>query len=298
MRNLLRLCCAALLSASPLAGAQSVVESDRHLATDTPEAWAMRYFAGTTLMTSLGETAVLPAWRWSVAADLGNIPRLSDAQRRVGFGGIKDEDLNKSPVFGRLRFAMGLPDGWVAELGYTPPLEIDGARPRNVVAMALGRRVVETDAITLSLRALGQVGRVTGDITCPADVATATDPLGNPFGCRAPSNDTFTTNYYGVDATLGWSAGNWRWHAGAGVSRTRLAVRVDALVDSINDRSRLTSNGLLAWFTVGARVALDPRWSVAGELLHVPLDVRRPPDDRRESDPLTGVRLQLRYVVD
>jgi hypothetical protein len=298
MRNLLRLCCSAFLSASPLAGAQAVVESDRHVATDTPEAWAMRYFAGTTLMTSLGETAVLRPWRWSVAADLGNIPGLSDAQRRVGFGGVKDEDLNKSPVFGRLRLALGLPDGWLAELGYTPPLEIDGARPRNVVALALGRRVLETDAITLSLRAVGQVGRVTGDITCPADVVTATDPSGNPFGCRAPSNDTFTTNHCGVDSTLGWGAGNWRLHAGAGIVRTRLAVQVDALVDSINDRSRLTSNGLLAWFTAGARYAIDARWSVAGELLYVPLDVRRPPDNRRESDPLAGVRLQVRYVAD
>ena len=297
MRTLLRLCCAAFLSASPLAGAQVVVESNRDLATDTPEAWAMRYFAGTTLMTSLGETAVLLPWRWSVAADLGNIPRLSDAQRRVGFGGVKDEDLNKSPVFGRLRLALGLPDGWLAELGYTPPLEIDGARPRHAVALALGRRVLETDTFTLSLRAVGQAGRVTGDITCPADVLVAADPSGNPFGCRAPSNDTFTTNYYGVDATLGWGVDNGRWHAGVGIARTRLAVQVDALVDSINDRSRLTSNSLLAWFTAGARYAIDARWSVAGEVLYVPLDVRRPPDDRRESDPLIGVRLQLRYVV-
>ena len=31
----------------------------------------MRYFAGTTLMTSFGETARLAPWRWNAALDLG-----------------------------------------------------------------------------------------------------------------------------------------------------------------------------------------------------------------------------------
>jgi hypothetical protein len=255
----------------------------------------MRYFAGTTLMTSFGETARLAPWRWNIAFDLGSIPHLSDAQQRVGFGGFKNEDLNKSPVFGRLRLALGLPGDWVAELGYTPPLEIGGSRARNVVALAVGRRLFDSDAFTLSIRALGQVGRVQGDITCPARVAGVTDPLQNPEGCRAPSQDTFTTNYYGIDATAGWEAGEWKWHAGAGIVRTQLSVQVDALVLASRDRSRLTSDGNLPWLTIGARRELGPRWSLAAELLYVPLDVRRPPDFSRSNDPLTSVRAQLRY---
>ncbi len=74
----------------------------------------MRCFAGTTLMKSFGEAAKIAPWHWNVALDLGDIPRLSDAQQRVGFGGFKNEDLNKSPVFGRLRLALGLPHDWVA----------------------------------------------------------------------------------------------------------------------------------------------------------------------------------------
>jgi len=195
----------ALFLLTRVALAQTVVEDNRSVASDSPEGWAMRYFAGTTLMTSFGEAARLPPWRWNTAVDVGNIPRLSDAQQRVAFGGSKSDDLNKSPVFGRLRLAVGLPDAWVAELGYTPPLEIAGSRARNVFAMAIGRRVIEGDAMSLSLRALGQVGKVRGDITCPASVAGNPDPIVNPFDCRAPpSNDTFTTNYYGVDATIGW----------------------------------------------------------------------------------------------
>ncbi len=290
-----RLWLSALFLASQAAPAQTVIEDNRSLASDTPEAWAMRYFAGTTLMTSFGETARLVPWDWNVAFDLGSIPHLSDAQQRVGFGGFKNEDLNKSPVLGRLRLALGLPGAWVAELGYTPPLEIGGARARNVVAMAVGGRLFESDAFTLSIRALGQVGKVQGDITCPARVAGVTDPLQNPYGCLAPSKDTFTTNYYGIDATAGWEAGEWKWHAGAGIVRTQLSVQVDALVLASRDRSRLTSDGNLPWLTIGVRHELGPRLSLAAELLYVPLDVRRPPDFSSANDPLTSVRAQLRY---
>ncbi|MET0683422.1 MAG: hypothetical protein ABWZ29_08790 [Casimicrobiaceae bacterium] len=283
-----------LLVLSQATPAQTVIENNQSLASDTPEAWAMRYFAGTTLMTSFGETANLAPWRWNGAIDLGNIPRLSPAQQRVGFGGFKDEDLNKSPVFGRLRLAVGLPDDWTAELGYTPPLEIDGSRARNVVALAIGRRVFASDALTLSMRALGQVGNVQGDITCPARLAGVPDPVQNPYGCQAPSKDTFTTNYYGMDATLGWELGDWKGYASAGIVHTQLSVHVDAQLVESRDRSRLTSNGNLPWLTVGVRRDIDRQWSLAVELLYVPLNVRRAPDFSLDKDPLTSLRVQLR----
>jgi hypothetical protein len=298
LRHPIRLSLWSLALASAMAHAQATVESRQDLAADTPEAWAMRYLAGTTLMTSFGETAKLAPWRWNAALDLGSIPRLGDAQQRVGFGGSKEEDLNKSPAFGRLRLALGMPGDWVAELGYTPPLEINGSRARDVVALAAGKRVVERDDFTLSVRALAQAGRVQGDITCPARFAGSTDPAQNPVGCRSPSQDTFTANYYGADATLGWAAGPWSWHAGAGIARTRLSVQVDAELATIHDRSHLASSGNLPWFTIGARHEFSPRWSLAAELLYVPLDVRRPPGFARASDPLESLRVQLRYSPD
>jgi len=286
---------ASLALFSATATAQVVVEGRKSLASDSPEAWAMRYMAGTTLFTAFGETANLAPWRWNAALDLGAIPRLSEEQQQVGFGGSKTEDLNKSPVFGRLRLALGLPHDWVAELGYTPPLEIDGARARNVVALAVGKRLVESDGFTLSMRALGQAGKVQGDITCPARLAGIADPVQNPYGCQSPSQDEFTANYYGADATLGWAAGRWSWHASAGIVRTRLSVQVDANVFTVNDRTRLESDGSLPWFSLGVRNQFDPRWSLAAEWLHVPLAVRRPPDFSRDSDPLGSLRVQLRY---
>lgn len=298
MSAMVRFALHSLLLLAPAAWAQPVVSSSQAVATDSPEGWAMRTFAGTTLMTSFGDVTRVAPWRWSAAVDLGAIPHLSEAQQQVGFGGFKNEDLNKSPVFGRLRLALGLPQGWIAELGYTPPLEIDGSRPRNLFALAVGRRVLESDGFALSLRALDQVGDVTGDITCPARLAGVADPVQNPYGCRAPSNDTFTTNYYGIDATAGWNAGSWSWYASAGIVRTRLSVQVDAQVYDVIDRSRLTSNASLPWFTIGTRYAFNEQWSFGVELLHVPLDVRRPPDFGLQSDPLSSVRLQLRYSPD
>lgn len=295
MRIALVLCAWSLSLFGPAAFAQTTVGRDESVRADSPEGWAMRYFAGTTLLTSFGEGATLAPWRWNAALELGNIPRLTDDQQRVGFGGVKQEDLNKSPVFGRLRLSLGLPEDWIAELGYTPPLEIAGSRARNVLALAIGRRVFENHALTLAMRGLGQVGKVQGDITCPARLAGPPDRDRNPYGCRAPSEDVFTTNYYGVDATLGWGLDEWKWHASAGVARTRLSVQVDAQLLAGRDRSHLTSTGNLPWFTLGVRRELAPWWSLAVELLYVPLQVRRPPDFALDADPLGSVRVQLRY---
>lgn len=288
----------ALLLPAQMAYAQAVFEATERVGTDTPEAWAMRYFAATTLMTSTGATAKREPWLGSVALDLGHIPRLDESQQRVGLGGIKSEDLNKSPVVGRLRLALGLPGDWVAELGYTPPVEIGGARARNLVALAIGRRLVQDGAFSLSMRAIGQVGQVEGDITCPARLAGETDRAINPYGCQAPSRDRFTTNHYGFDATLGWESGPWSWHASAGIVRAPLSVQVDAQLLATNERTRLTTNDTLPWFALGVRHDLDPRWSIAAEFLYVPLEVRRTPESGRDRDALGSLRVQLRRTFE
>ena len=293
-----RLWCLVLPLLANAALGQTLIQDDRNVASDSPEGWAMRYFAGTTLMTSFGETPRLAPWRWSAAVDLGSIPHLSDTQQHVGFGGSKREDLNKSPAFGRLRRALGLPDNWVAEIGYTPPLQLAGSQARDVFAAAIGRRLIDGEALSLSVRALGQIGKVDGDITCPRRTSGDFDSITNPLGCLVPSQDTFTINYYGADATAGWSAGPWQVYASGGIVRARLHVQVDAFVGLTHDRSQITSNGNLRWLTFGARYAIDREWSAAVEMLYVPLDVRRPPDTSSVSDSLWSVRGQLRYAFD
>ncbi len=298
MRGLRHSCVAFLLASGCAVHAQPVAGGSETLASDRPEAWAMNYLTATTFLTAFGEVPAPAPWRWAIATELGHIPRLSDAQRRVGFDGTKLEDLNKSPVFGRLRFTLGLPHGWVTELAYTPPVPINGARTRDLVALAIGRRLLERGAWTLSARAFGQNGSVRGDITCPAELANVTDRARNPYGCQAASNDRLTMNYYGADLTAGWNAGAWHLHGGVGAVRTELAVQVDALTDGVRDRTRLLARDVLPYFALGLRRDLDRRWSVAAEVMHVPLDVRRSPGLASESEPLTSVRVQLRYLSD
>jgi hypothetical protein len=275
--------------------AQTVVHDDEVLAADRPEAWAMNTMAATTFMTAFGDDATLASGHWNVALEIGEIPRLSAAQRQVGLGGTKIEDLNKSPVFGRLRFALGLPAGWAAEFGYTPPLMINGLRARGLVALAFEHRVIERDGWAMSARVFGQHGSVLGDITCPADIAGVSDPAINPYGCQAASHDRVALNYYGTGLTVGGGRDGWHWHGGLGIVRTELAVQLDSLTFSFRDRTRLTANGFKRYLVAGVSHDLNSSWSVGAEVLYVPLSVRRDPNLSASNDSLTSVRLQLRY---
>jgi hypothetical protein len=283
----------AALLATQGAAAQTVLDDEEILASDRPEAWAMNYVVASTMMTAFGATPELGAGEWQLAADLGHIPRLSREQQRVGFGGEKAEDLNKSPVFGRARIALGLGGGFVAELGYTPPVTIDGTQPRDLVALAIGRRWWQRDAWSLSARVFGQHGSARGDITCPAEVAGPFDAQTNPFGCVEKSDDRIALHAYGADATFAGN-GRWAWHATAGVLRNEPKVQVNARVFSVIDRSRLVARGVLPYAAIGLGREIAPRWHASVELLHVPIDVQRTAG-QVENDALTSLRLQLRY---
>ena len=290
--------CAALLIAPLLiqvqAYAQEVIHADETLSSSRPEAWAMNYMAASSFLTSFGATPALRPWGWEVAGDLGHIPSLSDSQQRVGFNGTKLEDLNRSPVFGRVRVMLGLPAGFVAELGYTPSLTIDGVKPLDLFALALGYRVFERDNFSLSMRAIGQRGRATGDITCPARLAHA-GPQDNPYGCQAPSTDRVTLNYFGIDTTAAWDWKPWHVHGNFGVARTDLAVQVDALTFDVRDRSLLQATASKPYVAIGGSRDLDDRWNLGAEILYVPLRVQRDTNSSSSNDPLTSFRLQLRY---
>jgi hypothetical protein len=283
-------------SAFAPARAQTVLEDVERLASDRPEAWAMHHVSAPTLMTGFGASPALVAGQWRLDAELGQIPQLSRAQQRVGFGGEKAEDLNKSPVFGRLRASLGLGAGWIAELGYTPPLSIDGSRTRDLFALGIGRRLVSTDRGSWSARAFGQHGSARGDITCPAEVAGPFDPERNPFGCVEPSRDRIALRHYGVDTTFAFALRAWEWHATAGVARNEPEVQVDARVFTVRDRTRLVARGVLPYFALGQQRALDPHWNIGIELVHVPLQVRR--DGLRERDDFTALRLRLGWMPD
>jgi hypothetical protein len=277
--------------------AQMLIEDEEHLDTQRPEAWAMNRVAASTLVTAFGESPPLAPWQWQVSADLAHISRLSDSQRRVGFIGSKEEDLNRSPVFGRLRVALGLPHAFVAELGYTPPLEVRGTRAVDLFTLALGCRPYEREGFVVSTRIFGQRGQIRGDITCPEGVAGG-DPASNPFECQAASDDRISVDYYGLDATATWDLQGWRTHATLGAVRTDLEVQVDALAGGVRDRSRLYARSSWPFATLGVSRDLDARWNLGVELLYVPLRVQREIAGSTETDALTSLRVRLAYRFD
>lgn len=289
-----RLLLSGLLAASAAAHAQSVIRNDESLGSNRPETWAMSYVAASTLMTGFGLTPALPPGQWTASFDLGHIPRLGESQQRVGFAGTKQEDLNRSPVFGRARFAVGLPGGLVAELGYTPPTEISNTSARNLFSVALGRRLYENGRLGITARIFRQHGSASGDITCPAALADA-PAASNPYGCRAASNDRIGLRYYGVDATAGWNPGEWNLHATAGMVRADLSVQVDALTVDVRDRSYLSARPSWPFATLGASYDLDARWNLGAEVLYVPLRVQRELSGPRRTEALTSLRLRLLY---
>lgn len=277
------------------AAAEVVYRGDERLAPERPEAWAMHYFTAASLMTGFGASPELRPGQWAMAAELGQIPRLSQEQQQVGFSGSKAEDLNKSPAIGRLRGWIGLPGGWIGELGFTPPVEIHGARPRALFSAAIGRTLYKREDFSLSARLFGQHGSVGGDITCPSDVAATQDPQANPYGCMAPSDDALRLNYYGLELVSALDRGPWQWHASAAAVRFETEVQVDALTFGIHDLSRLTATDVRPAFAVGASRGFARRWRCGAELLYVPLQVRRDAGAASGNDPLASIRLYLRY---
>lgn len=275
------------------AQAQVIVANDELLESDRPEAWAMDYLGAATLMTSFGVTPDLAPGQWSAAADLADIPRLSAEQRRVGLHGVKQEDLNKSPVFGRLRLGVGLPGGFMAELGWTPPVRIRGLQSHDLFALAVGRRLFARDRFDLSARVFGEHGTAEGDITCPARLAGIPDLDINPYGCSAPSHDRIALRHYGVDMTAAWTFAPWHWHLTLGAARMEPTVQVDAVTGSVRDRSRLVARDVLPYLAVGTGRDVRGHWRASVELLYVPLTVRRN-GEAAENDPLASLRVQLR----
>jgi len=284
-----------LLLAPAHAQAQALYRNNEILDADRPEAWAMHYVLAASLLTSTGQAPALEPGRWLVALDLAQVPRLSDEEQRVGFNGIKQEDLNRSPVFGRVHAWVGLPGGWVGEIGYTPPLRIEDTQPRHFISLGIGRRLVARDVFSLSWRVFGQHGDVEGDITCPARLAGIEDIAVNPYGCQAPSQDVASLNYYGTDLTWGWSVRPWQWYVETAAVRSETQVQVDSYTFDVHDRSRLVAHDVLPFLAAGVQRDVGARWGWGAEVLFVPLTVRRSEGAPSERDDFVDLRFQVRY---
>lgn len=299
LRSRLALLCllAAMAAIASPAFPQILLDSTEHLAWDRPEAWAMKYFTAVSLMSGYAAPEGLDKGAISIAFDAGWVPSLSEEERRVGFIGSKVEDLNRTSVFGRVRASFGLSSRWALTLGYVPPVEVAGVTP-EVYNLSLGRPLVSRPKWTLSARVSAQTGTLTGDLTCPANIAGSTDTTVNPDNCLEPSNDEVTMDYVGIEWTYSRTGSDrWRPYVAASANYLDLKFQVRARYSLFLDRSLLLADGWTPTLAVGTRYQARNRVTLAGEIFYAPLDVVRDVARGAQNDPLINARLLIEYRV-
>ena len=282
---------------APGASAQTfVLDGVDEMDFDRPESWALKYFASVTMMTGLGVPK--PTEYGSIALDLelGWIPSLSEEQRRVGFVGSKDEDLNRNSVFGRLRATFGLPRDFSITVGVTPPIERNGVTPR-LLDLSLARPVYSSAKWRLGLRLYGQLGTIEGDFICPEDIAGLDDPEINPDDCHEPSRDEATVDFVGLELSAAPKIWGDRWEPYLSVSGNYmdLGFQVNARYSVFDDRTKLVTDGMTFATTIGLGYAASEKLKISGELFYSPLEVVRSPTSTKENDGLLNVRFLFSY---
>lgn len=113
--------------------------------------------------------------------------------------------------------------GWVAEVGWIPPVRLNGVRA-NLFAIAVERAVPIGTAWLVSPRAHLLLGSLHAPVTCDGDAVA--DPLSECFE-GTPSNDRWTPGVGGADATLTRRVGAIRPHLTVGYLLLRPRFQVD-----------------------------------------------------------------------
>ena len=274
------------------------VYGDQKVDLDSPEGWAMAFM--TASAQNLGQ--VLPhsvdVGDLSISAELSSIPRLTREQQRIGFGGFKDEDLNKSPAFGRLRANIGLPWNLNAEISWTPPLQINGSKPDHLWGAALSKPLVNNEKIGIGLRLFLLRGGVTASVTCSEDVINfAPYTLQNTAGCVGLSDDKLKMDHEGVEVFLSFNNASailpWISLAASNIDNF---VEIDAPLEVGRQRETIYSSGTIQTLSVGFDYEINENWSLNASSSYTPLDAQRPNDNSDNDDFWNvSVGLTIRY---
>ncbi len=290
---------AALAAAASVRAGSQVVTGDTTLDFDRPESWAMKYYTSLTLFTGMGVPQDRRAGELDLALEGGQVPQLSEDQRRVGFDGTKVEDVNKTRVFGRLRGSVGLGKDLTLEVGYTPPLKVGGARP-NILALAL-ERPFAVSSFRVGVRGFGQIGTIGADITCSAgEVAAGADPQRNPFECVAPSQDRSHQKVAGLELAVGYEGfSRVKPYLGVGVNYMDLQFDINALYSGglVSDHETQRTSGTTVSALAGVAFAVSRRVGLGAEVFYSWLPVVRPPATSAVNDGLLNARFFVSYRV-
>ena len=260
----------------------SIISSQKLLAEkvafDSPEGWGMSYMTAASLNLSDKFPETLPLGQFNLSAEISTIPELNEKQQKIGFGGAKSEDLNKSPVFGRGKITTGFYWNSIIELSWTPPLEIGGAKPDQMWGLAIAKQIYTNNAFNAALRLYQFNGKATAAVTCSEEMVM--QPLyspGNISGCIGTSQDKIDMSHEGVEILLERESSNGfkPWFS---VASTRLtpSVRINAPLEFIQEVAFVETSGRLTTLTFGLNYKLSDNWLLNLGTSYTPIDVQRP----------------------
>ena len=276
----------------------SIAYSDQNVDLDSPEGWAMAFMTASAQNLGQAPPHSVNVRDISFSAELSSIPRLSKEQQKIGFGGFKDEDLNKSPAFGRLRANVGLPWNVDAEISWTPPLKINNSKPDHLWGAALSKPLFDNERISVGLRLFLLRGGVIASVTCSEDTINfAPYTLQNTAGCIGLSDDKLQMDHEGVEVFLSFNNTSniipWISLASTNIDN---AVEIDAPLEIGRERASVYSSGTIQTLSFGLNYDISENWSLNAASSYTPLDVQRP-NDSSDNDDFWNVRagLTIRY---
>ena len=244
----------------------------------SPEGWAMSYMTAASLNLSDKFPEVLTLGQFNITAAISTIPELNEEQQRIGFGGFKSEDLNKSPVFGRGKITAGFYWDSIIELSWTPPLEIDGAKPEQMWGTAIAKQIYTNDAFNLGMRLYKFNGQATASVTCSEE--NVMQPLyspGNISGCIGTSKDQIDMSHDGIEILFQResSIGFKPWFSLAS-TRLKPSVQINAPLELIQEEAFIETSGRLMTLNLGLNYKLSDNWLLNLGTSYTPIDVQRP----------------------
>jgi len=271
-----------------------ITYGDQKFDLDTPEGWAMAFMTSSAQNLGQMPPRSVNIKDLSISAELSSIPHLTKEQQVVGIGGFKNEDLNKTPVFGRLRASVGLPWDISAEISWTPPFQINGSKPDDLWGAALSKPLFSTEKIGIGLRLFLLRGGVIASVTCSEDMVNSPAYSDENFvGCVDLSKDRLQMNHEGVEVFLSFnnSSAIHPWISLAS-SHIDSSVKIDAPLQAGRERSTIHSSGSTRTLSAGFNYDLDEDWSLSLSGSYTPLDVKRP-NDSSGNDDFWNVRVGL-----
>ena len=245
---------------------------------DSPEGWAMSYMTAASLNLSDKFPEPLTLGQFNITAAISTIPELNEEQQKIGFGGFKDEDLNKSLVFGRGKITAGFYWNSVIELSWTPPLEIDGAKPEQMWGLAVAKQIYTNEDFNLGIRLYKFNGQATASVTCSEE--NVMQPLyspGNISGCIGISKDKIDMSHDGIEILFQResSMGFKPWFSLAS-TRLRPSVQINAPLEFIQEEAFVETSGRLTTLNLGLNYKLSENWLLNLGTSYTPIDVQRP----------------------